>query len=450
VSSRVHPGETPASHVFNGLLDFLLRENDERAMAVRDNFVVKMIPMLNPDGVARGHYRTDTRGVNLNRVYLNPDPQLHPSVFAAKSVLLHHHMRGAEHRGGRKSTDVVTNLDLHSCYTSVQLSGKGRESGSAKVQLKSASASLASALHSGSSGRRRSHTYPVDNIHITARYLKQSSRLRCTCQDSKQYVSEQKRQKPVLHSGMSGVALYVDLHAHATKRGCFFYGNFFKEVEQQVENMLYPRLVALNSPHLDFEHCVFSEKNMHSTDKRDGMSKEGSGRVALHKATGIIHSYTLECNYNSGRQRNAVSSATCDNGRASPAQPYSPMPHTYCIASFEQVGRALAVALLDLHSLNPWTRLPTSEPGSLAAWRASLALRIKTSRERARGARQEEHLSSLSCVTSAQHSQPSLKDSCPHSNCQRQRVTQSSQLHLPQKCPVAFRKRGILYAYTCT
>ena len=63
-----------------------------------------------------------------------------------------------------------------------------------------------------------------------------------------------------------------------------------------MENMLYPRLVALNSPHLDFEHCVFSEKNMHSTDKRDGMSKEGSGRVALHKATGIIHRcYIMLC-----------------------------------------------------------------------------------------------------------------------------------------------------------
>lgn len=53
--------------------------------------------------------------------------------------------------------------------------------------------------------------------------------------------------------------------------------------------MLYPKLISLNSAHFDFQGCNFSEKNMYARDRRDGQSKEGSGRVAIHKASGIIH-----------------------------------------------------------------------------------------------------------------------------------------------------------------
>jgi hypothetical protein len=55
--------------------------------------VFKIIPALNPDGIVRGHYRLDQKGVNLNRVYVNPSLNDHPSIYAAKTYLEYLHFR---------------------------------------------------------------------------------------------------------------------------------------------------------------------------------------------------------------------------------------------------------------------------------------------------------------------------------------------------------------------
>jgi murein tripeptide amidase MpaA len=53
ISCRVHAGESPASYIMKGMLEWLL--NDVDASTFLDHYVIVLIPMLNPDGVYRGH-----------------------------------------------------------------------------------------------------------------------------------------------------------------------------------------------------------------------------------------------------------------------------------------------------------------------------------------------------------------------------------------------------------
>ena len=49
--------------------------------------VFKIVPMLNPDGVAMGNYRTGLSGRDFNREYRNPDKPLFPEVYCFKRLV---------------------------------------------------------------------------------------------------------------------------------------------------------------------------------------------------------------------------------------------------------------------------------------------------------------------------------------------------------------------------
>lgn len=66
LTGRIHPGESNSSLIMNGVIDYLISD-EEKADYLRNNFVFKIIPMLNPDGVIVGNYRCSLIGQDLNR-----------------------------------------------------------------------------------------------------------------------------------------------------------------------------------------------------------------------------------------------------------------------------------------------------------------------------------------------------------------------------------------------
>ncbi|KAI0232973.1 Cytosolic carboxypeptidase-like protein 5 [Lamellibrachia satsuma] len=455
VTSRVHPGETPGSFVFNGFLDFILRKDDPRARQLRRQYVFKLIPMLNPDGVKRGHYRTDSRGVNLNRMYLDPDFNLHPSIYASKSLLVFHHVNNRIQKPKPSAGDegAVAGGDKHSHTTGVPSSERSNKEGnrqpirsktynivvddsgassttvidtstyadgsmpvintgdcemSSDVTLSYSSVELTSPDCNSHSASNLTQTFSNMALVTTDISPQDSAMYQCAelpltyesdyfrscndiasggeCEDPDEGTTEHlgnegsEEDDDSVHIDLShprsphlcdpklleispsesGIAFYIDLHGHASKRGCFMYGNYFESEEMQVQNMMFAKLVSLNTAHFDFTSCNFTERNMTSKDRRDGMSKEGAGRVAIYKAIGIVHSYTLECNYNMGRMVNSVPIAHNDGGRATPP-PVAGFPPKYTPAHYEEVGKAMAIAGLDMTETNPWSRITLSE-----------------------------------------------------------------------------------------
>nr|XP_006820539.1 PREDICTED: cytosolic carboxypeptidase 2-like [Saccoglossus kowalevskii] len=102
LTARVHPGETPASWMMKGFLDYLTGDSAD-AKLLRDTFVFKVIPMLNPDGVIVGNYRCSLAGRDLNRNYKSVLKDSFPSVCHCK-VLIKKLMEERE---------VVVYCDLH-------------------------------------------------------------------------------------------------------------------------------------------------------------------------------------------------------------------------------------------------------------------------------------------------------------------------------------------------
>ena len=86
LTGRVHPGESNSSYVIQGLIENLL-SNDVLIDKLRKNFIFKIIPMLNPDGVILGNYRCNLNGYDLNRMWIDYNVEISPSNFYVHEII---------------------------------------------------------------------------------------------------------------------------------------------------------------------------------------------------------------------------------------------------------------------------------------------------------------------------------------------------------------------------
>ena len=86
LTARIHSGETYGSWMIKGVIDTLTGPSLV-AKLLRDNFVFKIVPMLNPDGVIIGNSRCCLEGFDLNRCWIEADIKAHPSLYFTKLVI---------------------------------------------------------------------------------------------------------------------------------------------------------------------------------------------------------------------------------------------------------------------------------------------------------------------------------------------------------------------------
>ncbi|KAH8247677.1 hypothetical protein KR038_007953 [Drosophila bunnanda] len=110
---RSHSSEAPASHVCQGLIEFLVG-NHPIAGVLRDNFVFKIVPMVNPDGVFLGNNRCNLMGQDMNRNWHIGSEFTQPELHAVKGMLKE--LDNSDTYQIDFVIDLHANSSMHGCF----------------------------------------------------------------------------------------------------------------------------------------------------------------------------------------------------------------------------------------------------------------------------------------------------------------------------------------------
>lgn len=265
ISARVHPGETPASYLMQGIIDVLLSDAP-LIRQLREKVIFKIIPMLNPDGVYVGNYRTDTYGLDLNRTW-----------HFKQNVFISSHSKDMP----RTSTPSCSQAGP---------SNSSRRNSVSRTSLAVAPMSRVSTSHLMSSRPANALDWQVPTVSASRALLTQL----------------------YSRSDVCSLDIFIDLHAHSTAPCAFMYCNNLSDVESNdrvaAEHIL-PRLLGTLSPDFSYEMSKFD----------NNASKTGSARRSMSDLLPGVSCYTFEASFFCSLNSNSNSGNNSGNSSGFPA-----------------------------------------------------------------------------------------------------------------------------------
>ncbi|OHS94397.1 hypothetical protein TRFO_39428 [Tritrichomonas foetus] len=300
-TARVHPGESNGSVVLHGLIEFLLSDHPAAKYLV-ENYIIKIVPMLNIDGVVEGFYRIGLSGVDLNRVWTNPDPVLHPVITATKELI----------RSLSQKNDNLIKVNMNSESdenqakeeTKQQLNDK-RINNSFQQRNSKPSHELNQIRDNDDDNFCRSNylksSFTTEkNFHLIENHnniffhnfdnLKNKANSQLfnkTESESENFESESEKSEKI-ENNRNRVAVYIDFHGHSRLNGSFAYGcpNPDDLSLMNTEKLL-PRMISFLSDAFSWGSCQFSFPK----------ERKAASRIVIRKELGIIHSFTIESSF---------------------------------------------------------------------------------------------------------------------------------------------------------